>query len=491
MNTTDRIVSTSLGILLIAGGALGASQEQQIVHSIEYGGKLCGYSRFHLSDLEQDGEPLLLLEQKTYMMLSLLGAELNPEFEFTYHIDPETGGFVFHDSHIRQGEVELGMALFIEDGSARMTTPDSKEETVIPLPAGTILPNTLLFPHLHEDFVVLGLAEKTYDVFEVRAGAMHQVTYSKVGEERLELSGKTYETIALLEENIQVGSRIKRWLNRADGQIIKTVQPNGMIMALADASVIGRIELANIDESILTSTNVMIRNVPAINSMRVKAVIQPTGMRLTAEHLNVPGQTFKGTVKGNRIEGVFEISHPRYHGADAPPFPNTWADREDLAPFLAPDEFIEASDPVLVKAAAEIVAGATDSWDAAARIGRWVSENIHGAIPGGITARRTFDLRNGECSAHSFLTTALCRAVGIPTRAVFGCMYVPLQGGTFGQHVWNEVYMGDAGWIPLDTTVKEATFIDSGHIRLGLFEPIMTSLNGESFEVLAHTLTTD
>jgi hypothetical protein len=491
MNTFGRVLSTGLVLPFFVGGAFAEIEEQEITHRVEYGGKLCGYSQFHLSELEQDGKHLLLLEQKTYMMLSMLGAKFNSEFEFTYHIDPTTGGFVYHDSHLRQGDMELGMALFIEDGSARITSPDSDEEKVIPVTAGAILPNTLIFPHLYEDFVVQGLEEKTYDVFEVRAGAMQKVVYKKVGEERLELSGTSYETIALVEENLQIGSRIQRWLNQANGHIIKTVHQNGMVMTLAEASVIGRIELANIDESILTPTNVVIPDLSGIRFMRVKAVLEPAGLSLTPEDLTVPGQTFEGTVQGNRVEGIFEISHPLYDGVDAPPFPMNWTGREDLAPFLAPEDFIESDDPVLIATAREIVKGATDSWDATIRIGRWVADNIHGAIPGGVTARKTFDLRNGECSAHSFLTAALCRAVGIPTRAVWGCMYIPLRGGNFGQHVWNEVFMGDAGWISLDTTVKEATFINSGHIRIGVHQSIMTGLNGKSFEILDHILADD
>jgi hypothetical protein len=491
MNTPGRILSIGLVASLFAGGALAEIEKREVTHGIEYGGKLCGYSQFRISELEQDGKQLLLLEQKTYMMLSMLGADFNSEFAFTYHIDPTTGGFVYHDSHLRQGDLNMAMALFIEDGHARITTPDGDEETVVPLTAGAILPNTLLFPHLYEDFVEQGLEEKTYDIFEVRAGAMQQVVYKKVGEERLKLSGESYDTIALVEVNSQTGFRVQRWLNRADGQIIKTVQPNGMIMALADASVIGRIELANVDASILTPTDVAIRDFPKIRFMRVKAVLEPTGLRLTPEDLEVPGQTFEGTVKGNRVEGIFEISHPLYDGADAPPFPMNWSDREDLTPFLASDDFIEADDPVLVAAAQSIVIGSTDSWDAATRIARWVSDNIHGAVPGGVTARKTYDLRNGECSAHSFLTTALCRAVGIPTRAVWGCMYIPLRGGCFGQHVWNEVYMGDVGWISIDTTVKESAFIDSGHIRVGVYQSIMTGLNGKSFEILDHILADD
>jgi hypothetical protein len=40
--------------------------------------------------------------------------------------------------------------------------------------------------------------------------------------------------------------------------------------------------------------------------------------------------------------------------------------------------------------------------------------------------------------------------------------------------------MGEAGWIPLDTTFRESDYVDSGHIRLGE----MTGFQPEEIEVL-------
>ena len=486
MKTLGRILTLGLIASLFCGTTRAQTEEQEFTYGVEYGGKLCGYSRIHLSPTEANGQELLLLEQKFYVMLSLLGAEFDSELDLTYRIDPTNGQFVYHDSRIRQGEVDLSMALFVEDGRARMTSPHSAEDRIVELPPGALLPNTLFFPYVLEDFGRGDLEQKTYQVFDVREGAVLPITWTKVEDEQLELSGSTYDTMVLVEENPKTGVRTRRWLDRKTGRVLKTVQPSGMTITFADPSVIGRIELVNVDQNVLTPTNETIRSFRRIRYLRVKAVLEPTGLRPTPESLNLPGQSFEGTVQGNRVEGVFEIAHPVYDGADAPAFPADWSGHEDLAPFLVAEDFIEADDPVLVEAAQGMVVGAGDSWDAARRIGRWVADNIHGALPGGMTARKTYDIRNGECGAHAFLTTALCRAVGIPARAVWGCMYVPLDGGCFGQHVWNEVYMGEAGWIPLDTTVQEPDFVDSGHIRIGIFQSLATALNGRSFEILDH-----
>jgi len=59
-------------------------------------------------------------------------------------------------------------------------------------------------------------------------------------------------------------------------------------------------------------------------------------------------------------------------------------------------------------------------------------------------------------------------------------MYTPNYSGSFGQHYWNEIYMGKAGWITVDSTAKEIDFVDSGHIRLGA----KVSFLGKKMEVL-------
>jgi hypothetical protein len=86
--------------------------------------------------------------------------------------------------------------------------------------------------------------------------------------------------------------------------------------------------------------------------------------------------------------------------------------------------------------------------------------------------------------------TAFCRAVGIPARVVWGAMYAPNYGGGFGQHGWNEIYMGKAGWIPVDTTAFEEDFVDSGHIRIADLQSTSTAFNGKKIEVLDYRMGT-
>jgi transglutaminase-like putative cysteine protease len=222
--------------------------------------------------------------------------------------------------------------------------------------------------------------------------------------------------------------------------------------------------------------------------MKVEAKIEPSGLRVTPEGLNVPGQRFSGTVEDNLIDGTFEVEHPRYNGSGAPPFPPDFSRDGVLREYLEPQEFIESDDPVLIDKAHELADGSKDAWEAATRLSEWVAENIGYAIPGGGTARKTYDIRVGECGAHSFLVAAFCRAVGIPARVVWGCMYISNMGGSFGQHAWNEIYMGDAGWVPVDATVRETGYLDSGHIRFGMYQSLTTSFNPHKLKILDYRL---
>ncbi|AUJ24506.1 transglutaminase-like domain-containing protein [Virgibacillus dokdonensis] len=57
--------------------------------------------------------------------------------------------------------------------------------------------------------------------------------------------------------------------------------------------------------------------------------------------------------------------------------------------------------------------------------------------------------KKGDCGEFSFLFAALCRAIGIPCRIMVGAF----TGGQHRAHVWNEIYLEQEGWIPVDTSM--------------------------------------
>ena len=44
--------------------------------------------------------------------------------------------------------------------------------------------------------------------------------------------------------------------------------------------------------------------------------------------------------------------------------------------------------------------------------------------------------------------------------------------------------MGEAGWIPIDVTMHESDYLDSGHIRLGVLKTNSTLINYREMKIL-------
>jgi hypothetical protein len=475
-------------VLILACAPAAAETLEEHYYAIEIDGTVCGYAHAELSPSEYDGKPTVLLQERLFIMLSALGSRFNTEIDLEFHIDPGTRQYVYHDTDIQQGRVEAGWTVTIEDDTARITSTLQADEKTIELSPGVIRGNGLYVPYLKRDFVDEGLESKTYEILEPRDAEIQKTTYTLAGTEELELAGRRYDVVVLEGLNLKTGIKGKTWIDRETAQVLKAEFPGNRTVYLADASVVKQIELANLDESLIARANVAISDFTVITSMKVQATLEPMGLWITPESLNVPGQRFTGTVEENRIEGIFEVEHKRYDGKNAPPFPPDFSGDESLQEYLEPSGLIQSDDPVLVEKAREIARGSKDSWEAVGRMAAWVHQEIDYAIPGGGTARGTYDSRTGECGAHSNLVAAFSRAVGIPARVVWGCMFIPNYGGSFGQHGWNEIYMGEAGWIPLDATVGETDYVDSGHIRVGVHESGTTALNPVALEVLDYQL---
>jgi hypothetical protein len=412
---------------------------------------------------------------------------MNTEMNIQDVIDTETGRTVRYTIEIDQGDTHREAEIVIKNNTAYITSILGKETKELEITDDVIFGDAHMIKRVNEALRDKPVKEAVYTILSPMDGKLERVRVKYLGTELVVLNEKTYDTWAFEYQSEETGVKTKYWID-AETEGMLQFQVRNRLVFKADRSVVDRIKLADMDASLITKTNQKIGDIHSISYMKVKAHIEPTGIKVTSDNLNVPGQKFEGTVTSNKIEGIFEIEHKRYNGTDAPPFPYNYSD--EMSVYLSNKDYNETDDPVLVAKAEEITSGSQDSWDAACRLSKWVAENISYAIPGGGTPRNTYDMRAGECGAHSMLLSTFCRAVGIPARVVWGGMYIPNFGGAFGQHAWTEIYMGSAGWIPVDATAFENDFLDSGHIRIGEYTSISTSFNGKEIEILDHRLTT-
>ncbi len=110
--------------------------------------------------------------------------------------------------------------------------------------------------------------------------------------------------------------------------------------------------------------------------------------------------------------------------------------------YLAPSPYIDSEDPVIVHAAQQVTQGLPGGWEQAEAIFDWVREKIEYRFDEKIkSSRQALDDGFGDCEEMTSLFIAMCRAVGIPARAV----WVP-------GHCYPEFYLEDASgqghWYP-------------------------------------------
>lgn len=128
---------------------------------------------------------------------------------------------------------------------------------------------------------------------------------------------------------------------------------------------------------------------------------------------------------------------------------------------LSSSPWIQSDAPEIIQKAQTIVGDATNHWDKAVRIMRWVHKNMRKAptvsIPSAIEILRRL---KGDCNEHACLFTALTRSAGVPAKVIVGLTY---HEGKFYYHAWVAIYLGS--WVEMDPTLGQE-LVDATHISL-------------------------
>jgi hypothetical protein len=147
-------------------------------------------------------------------------------------------------------------------------------------------------------------------------------------------------------------------------------------------------------------------------------------------------------------------------------FPYEGQDRM-LIEATKPTTYLQSDRKEVIELARRAVGETVDAAEAAFLIESFVSDYVKPShsISYASAAEVAVDPR-GDCSEYAVLTTAMCRAVGVPAQVVMGILYREQYGG-FVPSTWTRVYIRDR-WIGLDATFRGARSCgyDPGHIAL-------------------------
>jgi Transglutaminase-like superfamily len=200
---------------------------------------------------------------------------------------------------------------------------------------------------------------------------------------------------------------------------------------------------------------------PPAQTRRIRYRIELADDDPAALFPETPNQQVKKTGQ-NTAE--ITITAPHYDGATA-----TDGAAKDSLPTpddLSPSSMLQSDDPTIVAMARKARGKAEDPLATARALEGFVhrtvsNKNFSQAFA---TALEVAKSREGDCTEHAMLLTALARACQIPARVVVGLVYVPSKQG-FGYHMWSEIFDGRQ-WLPLDATLGQGG-IGASHLELG------------------------
>jgi transglutaminase-like putative cysteine protease len=127
----------------------------------------------------------------------------------------------------------------------------------------------------------------------------------------------------------------------------------------------------------------------------------------------------------------------------------------DFDKYLEPANFIDSDNQPLKNKAIEICSGLTTNIAKADKIARFVNSLLNFSEYKDAfldAASKTYTNQFGICINYSRLTTALCRAAGVPARTVWGIIYNQQDGIYDYHHEWTEILDNDGYWHQVDNT---------------------------------------
>lgn len=174
-----------------------------------------------------------------------------------------------------------------------------------------------------------------------------------------------------------------------------------------------------------------------------------------------------------RATSTEPLKLPSNHRQTVKPVSGGWEielRRETMPPQPGPvpkealeSDYTTRSSPEMTALARRLVAPHKERRKQVEAIMAWVSQSVEDSSVGqATTAEMVFKARAGDCTEHSILFVALCKAVGIPARLAQGAMYVEGDMPFFGWHQWAEIHNG-TGWVGVDPTWNQYG-VDATHL---------------------------
>ena len=306
---------------------------------------------------------------------------------------------------------------------------------------------------------------RTLRMFVPDVNRVCDMTLTAKSMEDVPLGGGTNRSLLRVEQTSKLDGKSRPEFNStlwvdSGGQVLKSLTDNfgGMVTyrTTRDGALAPNDPGAKFDQ-ILTSVVKVTHKINRPGATRdVRYVVRLKDENPAAVFPTDRRQTIRPAARPNEAILAVKTAGPDDGAPEAPP-------ADDV--FLRPNAMITSQDARVVRLSQTAVAGATDPWEKAKRVERWVAKNLATKNFSVAFAPASEVAQNltGDCTEHGVLTAAMCRAAGVPARVVVGLVYAENLDG-FGFHLWNEVYV-NRRWVAIDSTFEQDS-VDAVHIKL-------------------------
>jgi hypothetical protein len=450
-------------VILGCGTARGAAEQRESWDALFIAGKKVGYIHTTVEPVKAgDGRDLLRVQVQTQLRFKRLNDTVTLQTRYGT-VETPTGSVLRLDARSLVGPNEMRVYGDVVDGKIDLTLDGGGSRQAL----------TLDWP---EDARGPYGPEQSMSRQPMKAGETRQV---KTFIPDLNQLGLT-ELMARGDESIVLGGGAKMNLLRVDS---KVSGPGGKVLPGMDTTYwvdeSGQILKSQTDvfgglETFRTTKDAALSAIKSPLDL-VKVSIVPVGRRI-----NRPEATreavYKVTLIGEKAEEIFPTDQRQAVKAapeggsllevrtagiagSAPP-----ADAPGPE-FLDANPVINSADAGVVRHMKTAVGSQTDPLAKASMINQWVFENVKekNFETSFATASDVARDLSGDCSEHAVLMAAMCRAAGLPARAVIGLVYAERLEG-FGYHMWVEVF-ANGNWVAFDPTFGQSE-VDAAHLKL-------------------------
>ncbi len=412
-------------------------------------GKKLGFTRvqtrWSLQGIEVDSTVFFQIRSKSIDQSTTINQKtrLGPDFKLrSFSLLQEITG---HRQQV-EGRVEGNRLIY------RIKSRGFDKEKSIEFPPGT-LPSSTFLLNLLADGLKVG-QKGTLSLFLEPFQMLVDLEYEVLRKDNLEYEGKSVETFAIKQKFSGIETTL--WI-AGDGSVIKETTNQGFESFKESAEVAQKLDEPLTVSSIITMSLVK-PDQPINRSERVREIIfhlQP----LRSPDL-IPEDQRQKILKTEQLPNGFyratlqvktELEQSFSSGLGKPD-----------SKYLEDSAQVQSRHPMIRALARDLTGDKRNVWQVAKDINRWVHQNLAKELVDTVTALDALHERRGECQSHTYLFTALARAVGIPTRIVNGLVYSQEYSG-FLYHAWPEVYVGE--WRALDPTFGQDV-VDATHIKL-------------------------